>query len=407
MLHENLNLVSLQNNRRSAWHFATLQFLSFAALSLLGTYGNVYFKRRGLSDIQLGILLAVPSVVSIVGPMIWGITSDLLQKRKAIVVTMHLVSAILFPLFWFLNSQTFILLCIIMGLFSFFFDPSIPLIDTWTLDYLSNKGGDYGQIRCWGSVGYIVPLLFAILVFPPSAGGTAEVLLPMFFGVSGFRLLAAIQASYMTDISPLRREKMDWKALEIYLSPFAITFFFCVFVRSFVFSPFFAFFNIYLDTLGITDNMKGSPWIVAVGAEVIMLAFSKKLIQRFGAVTAIICAYVAMAIRFFVLATAPSWEIILVVQLLHALTFGAYHPAAIQIINQITPESFRATGQTLVSVIGGIGRILGNLAGGFWASFYGYAALYKYLGLSVSAATIILVIAFANCKKPELRCDQH
>ena len=78
-----------------------------------------------------------------------------------------------------------------------------------------------------------------------------------------------------------------------------------------------------------------------------------------------------------------------------------------QIINQITPESFRATGQTLVSVIGGIGRILGNLAGGFWASFYGYAALYKYLGLSVSAATIILVIAFANCKKPELRCDQH
>ena len=124
MLHENLNLVSLQNNRRSAWHFATLQFLSFAALSLLGTYGNVYFKRRGLSDIQLGILLAVPSVVSIVGPMIWGITSDLLQKRKAIVVTMHLVSAILFPLFWFLNSQTFILLCIIMGLFSFFFDPN-------------------------------------------------------------------------------------------------------------------------------------------------------------------------------------------------------------------------------------------------------------------------------------------
>ena len=75
MLHENLNLVSLQNNRRSAWHFAALQFLSFAALSLLGIYGNVYFKRRGLSDIQLGILLAVPSVVSIVGPMIWGITS--------------------------------------------------------------------------------------------------------------------------------------------------------------------------------------------------------------------------------------------------------------------------------------------------------------------------------------------
>ena len=392
-------MISPQNNHRGAWHFATLQFLSFASLSLLGTYGNVYFKRRGLSDIQLGILFAVPSAVSIFSPIIWGLTSDLLQRRKPIVITMHLVSAVLFPLFWFLSSQTFVLICIIMGLFSFFFRPSIPLVDTWTLDYLSNKGGDYGRIRSWGSVGYMVPLLLSILIFSPSSGGTAGVLLPMFFGVSGFRLLAAIQASYMPDMSPSEREKMDWKALKIYLHPFAIVFFFCVFVRSFVFSPFFAFFNVYLDTLGVTDNMKGLPWIVAVGAEVIMLAFSNKLIQRFGAVTAIICAYVAMAIRFFVLAAAPSWEIILVVQLLHALTFGAYHPAAIQIINRITPESFRATGQTLVSVIGGIGGILGNLIGSVWASSYGYAVLYRYLGLSVSVATIILVIAFSNCKE--------
>ena len=392
-------MISPQNNHRGAWHFATLQFLSFASLSLLGTYGNVYFKRRGLSDIQLGILFAVPSAVSIFSPIIWGLTSDLLQRRKPIVITMHLVSAVLFPLFWFLSSQTFVLICIIMGLFSFFFRPSIPLVDTWTLDYLSNKGGDYGRIRSWGSVGYMVPLLLSILIFSPSSGGTAGVLLPMFFGVSGFRLLAAIQASYMPDMSPSEREKMDWKALKIYLHPFAIVFFFCVFVRSFVFSPFFAFFNVYLDTLGVADNMKGLPWIVAVGAEVIMLAFSNKLIQRFGAVTAIICAYVAMAIRFFVLAAAPSWEIILVVQLLHALTFGAYHPAAIQIINRITPEAFRATGQTLVSVIGGIGGILGNLIGGVWASSYGYVVLYRYLGLSVSVATIILVIAFSNCKE--------
>ncbi|MFP6724850.1 MAG: MFS transporter [Candidatus Poribacteria bacterium] len=392
-------MISPQNNHRGAWHFATLQFLSFASLSLLGTYGNVYFKRRGLSDIQLGILFAVPSAVSIFSPMIWGLTSDLLQRRKPIVITMHLVSAVLFPLFWFLSSQTFVLICIIMGLFSFFFRPSIPLIDTWTLDYLSNKGGDYGRIRSWGSVGYMVPLLLSILIFSSSSGGTAEVLLPMFFGVSGFRLLAAIQASYMPDMSPSGREKMDWKALKIYLHPFAIVFFFCVFVRSFVFSPFFAFFNVYLDTLGVTDNMKGLPWIVAVGAEVIMLAFSNKLIQRFGAVTAIICAYVAMAIRFFVLAAAPSWEIILVVQLLHAFTFGAYHLAAIQIINRITPEAFRATGQTLVSIIGGIGGILGNLIGGVWASSYGYVVLYRYLGLSVSVATIILVIAFSNCKE--------
>ena len=392
-------MTSLQNNRSVSWNFATLQFLSFAALSLLGTYGTVYFKRRGISDFQLGILYSVPSIVSIFSPMVWGITSDWLRKRKPVVVIMHLVSALLFPLFWFLNSQSFLLLCIVMGLFSFFFQASIPLIDAWTLDHLSHKGGDYGRIRSWGSVGYMTPLIISMFVFSPSAGGRAEVLLPMFLGVSGFRIIAAAHATFLPDYSLEKREEMEWRVLKIYLRPFALTFFFSVFIRSFVFSPYFAFFNVYLDQLGITDNMKGLPWIVAVGAEVIMIAFSGRLIKRFGTVTAIIIAFIAMAIRFFVLANTPSWGIILAIQLLHAFTFGAYHPAAIQIINEMTPEAFRATGQTLVSMVGGIGGILGNLVGGMWAASHGYMALYKYLGFSVITTTIVLIVAFSIWKE--------
>lgn len=331
--------------------------------------------------------------------MVWGITSDWLRKRKPVVVIMHLVSALLFPLFWFLNSQSFLLLCIVMGLFSFFFQASIPLIDAWTLDHLSHKGGDYGRIRSWGSVGYMTPLIVSMFVFSPSAGGRAEVLLPMFLGVSGFRIIAAAQATFLPDYSLEKREEMEWRVLKIYLRPFALTFFFSVFIRSFVFSPYFAFFNVYLDQLGITDNMKGLPWIVAVGAEVIVIAFSGRLIKRFGVVTAIIIAFIAMAIRFFVLANTPSWGIILAIQLLHAFTFGAYHPAAIRIINQMTPEAFRATGQTLVSMVGGIGGILGNLVGGMWAASHGYMVLYKNLGFSVIATTIILIVAFSIWKE--------
>jgi len=392
-------LTSLQSNRRVSWNFATLQFLSFAALSLLGTYGTVYFKRRGVSDFQLGILYSVPSIVSIFSPMVWGITSDWLRKRKLVVVVMHFVSALLFPLFWFLDSQSFLLLCTVMGLFSFFFSASIPLIDAWTLDHLSHKGGDYGHIRSWGSVGYMTPLIVSMFVFSPSAGGTAEVLLPMFLGVSGFRIIAAAQATFLPDYSLEKREKMEWRVLKIYFRPFSLIFFFCVFIRSFVFSPYFAFFNVYLDQLGITDNMKGLPWIIAVGAEIIMIAFSDRLIKRFSAVTAIIIAFIAMAIRFIVLANTPSWGIILAIQLLHAFTFGAFHPAAIRIINQMTPEAFRATGQTLVSVVGGIGGWLGNLVGGMWAASHGYTVLYKNLGFSVIATTIVLIVAFSIWKE--------
>ena len=392
-------MTSIKNNNQVSWNFAALQFFSFAALSLFGTYGMVYFQRRGLSKIQIGILNSIVSAVSIFSPMIWGITSDWLQKRKPLVVVMNLVSALLFPLFWFLDSRSFILLCSIRAIFSFFFRTSVPLIDAWTLDHLSREGGDYGKIRSWGSIGYMIPLVASIFIFSSSSEGQAEVLLPMFFGVSLFRIISAIQAIFLPDYSIEKREEINWRALNIYLHPFALVFFFSVFIRTFIFAPYFAFFNIYLDQLGVADNMKGLPWIFAVGAEVVMIAFSGSLIRRFGAVSGIILAFIAMSIRLFVLSATPSWEMILFVQLLHGFTFGAYHPASIQIINKITPDFFRATGQTLVSVVGASGGILGSLAGAVWAEANGYTILFRNLGLCALFATILMLVSFSVWKE--------
>ena len=145
--------------------------------------------------------------------------------------------------------------------------------------------------------------------------------------------------------------------------------------------------------------MKGLPWIFAVGAEVVMIAFSGSLIRRFGAVSGIISAFIAMSIRLFVLSATPSWEMILFVQLLHGFTFGAYHPASIQIINKITPDFFRATGQTLVSVVGASGGILGSLAGAVWAETNGYTILFRNLGLCALIATILMSISFSVWKE--------
>ena len=90
---------------------------------------------------------------------------------------------------------------------------------------------------------------------------------------------------------------------------------------------------------------------------------------------------------------------ILFVQLLHGFTFGAYHPASIQIINKITPDFFRATGQTLVSVVGASGGILGSLAGAVWAETNGYTILFRNLGLCALIATILMSIAFSVWKE--------
>ncbi len=170
----------------------------------------------------------------------------------------------------------------------------------------------------------------------------------------------------------------------------------------FLFGPYYTFFSIYLDEQGIADNLKGMFWVVAVGAEASLIAISGSLLKRFGETTLLLTGLAAMAIRMFIYSLEPAWYIILVTQTLHALTFGAFHVASIQIINRITPESLRASGQTFNGALLGIGGLLGGVAGGLWAHQYGYAGLFRILAI-ISAITTLFIGLFFLIWREEKR----
>lgn len=385
---------------RGGWRFATLYFLTFAALALFSIYGSLYFKRRGVSNLRLGVLYTLPAWVGTFAPLLWGIISDSRRQRRGPVVIMHAASTLLFPLFWFWNGQSFLQLCVLMAVFSFFYRTSIPLTDAWTLDHITHQGGDYGRLRSWGSIGFITPLFVSILLLKQSAVADVRDLLPVFYGFVGFRAITAIYAATLPDYQPSQRMKLDWRSLAVYLRPYAATFFFCVFMNYFLFGPYYTFFSVYLDEQGIADNLKGVFWVVAVGSESVLIAASGQLIKRFGATSLLLWGLSASVVRLFVLSLEPSWYFILVTQVLHALTFGAFHVASIQIIHKITPESFRATGQTFTGGLLALGGIVGGTVGGFWAETYGIAGLFRMLSL-VALITVVLAATAFHVWKPE------
>lgn len=378
------------------WRFAIFYFLSFAAVSFYGTYGSLYFRRRGVSDAQLGMLYAIPAWIGIFAPLLWGIISDALRQRKLPSFLMHFMTAVLFPLFWFWSGQSFWLLCLVMGVFTLFFRASIPLADAWTLDHIQRRGGDYGRLRSWGSAGFVVALLSSLFILKKSSMSEARNLLPIFYVFSAFRILSASYALTLPDYhSKGKRPKLNWKGLRAYLHPFAIIFFFAVFMSRFLFSPYYTFFTIFLDEQGIADNLKGLYWMVAVGAEIGLIAVSGRLLKRLGAVPLLLAGLSAMAFRMFIYSLEPPWYIILAVQSLHSLTFGAFHVASINIINRITPEEFRASGQTFNSTLLGIGGVMGAMMGGIWAQAYGIPGMFRLLSIAAATTTVLLIVLFS------------
>jgi MFS transporter, PPP family, 3-phenylpropionic acid transporter len=387
---------SITQKDKNGWRFAVFYFISFMAVSLYGIYGNLYFRRRGVSNVELGILNAIPAWTGIFAPLLWGFISDAWRQRKLPSFLMHIIAALIFPLFWFWSGDSFLSLCLLMAVFTIFFSASIPIADAWTLDHIARKGGDYGRLRSWGSVGFIVPLLASLYFLKKTEVSQASSLLPIFYGFCIFRIISAFYSLTLPEYHAKgKKTKLDWGSLRVYLHPFALTFFFAIFMSRFLFGPYYTFFSIFLDDQGISDNLKGMYWVTAVAAETGLIAVSGSLLKRFGAVPMLLSGLAAMAFRMFIFSIEPAWYIILAAQTLHALTFGAFHVASIQIINRITPEAFRASGQTFNGALLGIGSLVGGVAGGIWAESYGLAGLFRILAITSAITTVVVAICFA------------
>jgi len=392
----------VKTHDRVGWRFAAFYFISFAAFSMFTIYGSLYFQRRGVTHDQLGKLFAIPALMNILAPPLWGMWSDALRQRKLPTVLMHLITAAVFPLFWFWSGDSCLVLYGLMVLFAFFFMASIPLGDAWTLDHIAHRGGDYGKLRSWGSIGFIVPLFASLWVLKSSSVSTARDLLPIFVAFSVFRVLSGLYALFLPDDhARAPKSRLDWQGLKAYAHPFALTFFFAVFVNQFLGRSYYTFFSIYLDEQGIQDNWKGMYWVVAVSAETCLMLVSGALLKRFGAVSLLLVGNGAMALRTLIYALEPSWQIILATQTLHAFTFGAFHVASIQVVDSITPKTLRATGQTVYGAVMGLGGFIGGVAGGKVAESLGLPGLYLVLAVLAGVTTAMMALMFLRWPRQE------
>jgi PPP family 3-phenylpropionic acid transporter len=91
-----------------------------------------------------------------------------------------------------------------------------------------------------------------------------------------------------------------------------------------------------------------------------------RLSRRFSLRGILLACFAAAALRFLLMGWGvESVAVMVVVQLLHGLTFGAYHASAIAAVNDWFPGRAQARGQALYSSLSfGAGGLLGALISG-------------------------------------------
>jgi len=345
------------------WRLSAFYFAYFAYVGALAPYFSLYLASLGLAAAQIGVLLSLGSLMRVIGPNFWGWAADRTQRRARILAFTLVLGGACFAGFFFVRS--------FWGLFGlllatgFFASASMPLTESLTLSHLRGAVSSYGSIRLWGSVGFIitVTLVGYALDVLPVANLLWVVLATYALGWAGALALpdapaGAVQAAPEPVWNILRR-------------PEVAALLGACFLMSLAHGPLYAFYSIYLVGHGYSKAAVGWMWSMGVIAEILMFLLMPAWMRRHTLSVILRVCFAATAARFLMIGWGvDSAPVLFAAQLLHGLSFGAYHAAAVTAIHHWFQGAHQVRGQAIyLSVSFGAGGVLGSAFSGLgWGS---------------------------------------
>ena len=236
-----------------------------------------------------------------------------------------------------------------------------------TFDHLRATPAEYSRIRIWGSVGYIVVVL--------AVGALLDYVgLPVLLWVNLLLLVGiALNAFALPEVAHQRDVEQQLPVGEILRQPKVIGLLAACFAMAAAHGALNVFYSIFLADQGFSKSIVGVMWTIGVVAEIIVFFYMPGVMRRFNLRFILQVCFAVGALRFLLIGYgANSSAVLVIAQVMHGLTFGALHVAAIAAVNRWFPGSTRSRGQALYSSISfGAGGLLGGLVSGWIWERYG------------------------------------
>lgn len=236
--------------------------------------------------------------------------------------------------------QGWLLYALIWGVAGAALSTGVPLSDGLSMRLGQLVGLDFGKVRRWGSVSFIISSL--------CVGALAD-----HFGLDAIYWSLLFCSSILIVAAftlPKIHTPPDSKKMPIF-RPLAIPNFplFLVTVALLLatHAALYAFSAIYWKSLGYSNTIITLLWVAAVIAEIGMFSISARLIGRYGAMPMIICAAIGGIVRWTLLASQTHIIVLVFAQTLHAFTFALLYMSLIAYMSKRVPPAISASAQGL------------------------------------------------------------
>ncbi|BFT30982.1 MFS transporter [Alteromonas sp. D210916BOD_24] len=386
-----MSLNSKTVGKSSLLILALTYWLYFGQLGVLVPYLGIFLDGRGFSSAEIGELFAVITLARILGPGLWAGVADKtgnaigVMRLGCFLTVLTFSSVFYFTSFWGLTLA--------FGLMMMFWTAVLPQLEVITMSTVAKTKATYGQIRLWGSVGFICLTVMvgkALDMFSTDTPVHASIVVLTLLFVSTLFIRAPNEASVEHS-----HTGSIWKYAK--QRPFAV-FIFASACLQISFGAYYGFFALYMRDLDYSGQQTGIFIALGVLAEVGIFLVARRLISQFGVWNLLFASLALTALRWYALAAfADVFTVIIVSQLIHALSFGLTHAVSVHFIHQFLPKAYHSRGQAVyISVAFGLGGAFGNyLAGQQWQQ--GTHAYETFVTATVFAA--IAALSMFACSK--------
>lgn len=341
------------------WRLSGFYFFYFAALGALVPYWSVYLRSTGFDETDIGKLMALLMLSRIVAPYLWGWIADNRGQRMLVVRLAALLAAVTYVGVFF--STNFWWLALVMLIFSFFWNATLPQLEAATMSHLGGEATRYARVRLWGSVGFIVAVIGLGLLFDRvETWWLLPVVLMLLVGIWVSSLLVP-ERELETHV------EHPGSFLKVIMRPEVFAFLATCLLMQASHGPYYTFYTIYLSDHGYSKTLIGMLWALGVVCEIGVFIYLQNVRTRISLRQILLGSFALATGRWLLIGYFPdNLGILVLAQVLHAATFGAYHATAVEMVHKFFRGPHQIRGQAIYGSISfGVGGALGSYYSGY------------------------------------------
>jgi len=384
--------------KKIIYFFGATQFM-LIAMNGLWSYGIIYFRELGFDSRAIGMMSSVGTFLAMGMLPLLGIISDRwLSPRKVflIMAAALVVTNGLFPVFGMLLGAAFVPFAVLVTIRSVGTQVSNSMLESWAGGEMDRLHASFGNVRRFGSLGYVVTSLVASAVVGPLLPTWSCFIIMPVIGICMLLLCAGPKSKLLAGETE-RKQKKQVKTKELLGLVFKNYYFMTFLLMVLAFDAFLAIINLdmtyLMDYAGTAQSNVGIVGAVRASTEIVVMIWlgrRKKLPPLWILMGA---SGLLIAAEHLLYPFASGLGGMVAVTLCSGVAGGMYYCYGTNYVFQVVDHRAAGTALSVLGLVKASIGVVGSAVGGEMIARSGVISLTNAVGILALSLSVLFILA--------------